>query len=279
MDLRFLDTFLEVARTRHFGKAAENLYLTQSAVSARIKLLEEYFNVSLFVRNRNSILLTSAGEKLIPFAQSMSVTLNDARKSLNEDDLTYLVCAATPNASELFLNNVITGIKASFDTLSIRAEILNSEQLSRQLHERIVDIAFTTELVKSEEVENIPIMHSRLVLLASTDIDKEKIFDNYLHLDWGNKISKKIHSFYPQTKRARFKSSCINIALKQLKNNFSSIILTECLVNNYFIPKKFAFVENIDDVSVPVFLVYLKDTKNTAIADIIDFCQNDLLRL
>ena len=48
MDIRFLTTFIEVAKTRHFGKAAENLYLTQSAVSARIKLLEEYFHTTLF---------------------------------------------------------------------------------------------------------------------------------------------------------------------------------------------------------------------------------------
>lgn len=66
MDVRFISTFLDVAQTRHFGKASENLYLTQSAVTARIMLLEEYFNTSLFIRNRNSIQLTSAGEKLIP---------------------------------------------------------------------------------------------------------------------------------------------------------------------------------------------------------------------
>ena len=58
MDIRFLTTFIEVANTRHFGKAAENLYLTQSAVSARIKLLEEYFHSTLFIRQRNSIQLT-----------------------------------------------------------------------------------------------------------------------------------------------------------------------------------------------------------------------------
>ncbi|WP_082880488.1 MULTISPECIES: LysR family transcriptional regulator [unclassified Oleiphilus] len=39
MDIELLRTFLEVKNTRHFGKAAENLYLTQAAVSARIKQL------------------------------------------------------------------------------------------------------------------------------------------------------------------------------------------------------------------------------------------------
>ncbi|WP_082881977.1 LysR family transcriptional regulator [Oleiphilus sp. HI0043] len=39
MDIELLRTFLEVKNTRHFGKAAEHLYLTQAAVSARIKQL------------------------------------------------------------------------------------------------------------------------------------------------------------------------------------------------------------------------------------------------
>ncbi|SUC17946.1 transcriptional regulator HdfR [Proteus mirabilis] len=40
MDTELLKTFLEVSKTRHFGRAAESLYLTQSAVSFRIRQLE-----------------------------------------------------------------------------------------------------------------------------------------------------------------------------------------------------------------------------------------------
>ena len=40
MDIDLLRTFVEVSSTRHFGKAAQNLFVTQSAVSARIRLLE-----------------------------------------------------------------------------------------------------------------------------------------------------------------------------------------------------------------------------------------------
>lgn len=41
MDTELLRTFIEVSKTRHFGRAAENLYLTQSAVSFRIRQLEQ----------------------------------------------------------------------------------------------------------------------------------------------------------------------------------------------------------------------------------------------
>ena len=71
MNTDLLRTFLEVAKTRHFGHAAENLYLTQSAVSSRIKQLEGTLGVPLFTRQRNNILLTPAGERLLPHAENL----------------------------------------------------------------------------------------------------------------------------------------------------------------------------------------------------------------
>lgn len=277
MDLRFLDTFLEVATTRHFGKAAENLYLTQSAVSARIKSLEEHFNVALFVRNRNSILLTSAGEKLIPFAESMSESMNQARKSLSENDMASLVCAATPNASELALHDFITQVKSGFATVSIRAEILNTDQLSRQLHERIVDIALTTDPIKSDDVENILIMSSPVSIYALNNINEDDVFSNYLHLDWGHKISEKVHQCYPQTKKARFKTSAISIASNALNHGFTSVLMTKQMLKSDA-TKNYVLFDNMEGVDLHIYLVYLKDNKNTVIADLIRFCQANLIK-
>ena len=63
MDIDLLKTFVEVVRTRHFGRAAENLYITQSAVSFRIRQLEQSLGVNLFIRQRNNIQLTAPGGK------------------------------------------------------------------------------------------------------------------------------------------------------------------------------------------------------------------------
>ncbi|MDX1519680.1 MAG: LysR family transcriptional regulator, partial [Gammaproteobacteria bacterium] len=71
MDVDLLKTFLEVHKTRHFGKAAENLFITQSAVSARIRQLEEILGVRLFHRDRKNIQPTACGEKLIAHAENI----------------------------------------------------------------------------------------------------------------------------------------------------------------------------------------------------------------
>ncbi len=82
MDTELLKTFLEVSRTRHFGRAAEALYLTQSAVSFRIRQLENQLGVNLFTRHRNNIRLTSAGERLLPYAESLMSTWLMAKKEV-----------------------------------------------------------------------------------------------------------------------------------------------------------------------------------------------------
>lgn len=82
MDTELLKTFTEVSRTRHFGRAAEALYLTQSAVSFRIRQLENQLGVNLFTRHRNNIRLTTAGEKLLPYAETLMNTWQAARKEV-----------------------------------------------------------------------------------------------------------------------------------------------------------------------------------------------------
>lgn len=80
MDTELLKTFLEVSRTRHFGRAAESLYLTQSAVSFRIRQLENQLGANLFTRHRNNIRLTPAGERLLPYAETLMSTWQLAKK-------------------------------------------------------------------------------------------------------------------------------------------------------------------------------------------------------
>ncbi|WP_306518920.1 LysR family transcriptional regulator [Rheinheimera sp.] len=84
MDTELLKTFLEVQKTRHFGKAAENLYLTQSAVSFRVRQLEQSLGVILFSRFRNNIQLTAAGELLLPHAQAVLAAIQTAKQQLNQ---------------------------------------------------------------------------------------------------------------------------------------------------------------------------------------------------
>lgn len=82
MDTQSLQAFLAVAQTQSFSRAAEQLHLTQPAVSKRIATLEELLGTRLFDRIGRKITLTEAGNLLLPRAQRILFTMDDSRRAL-----------------------------------------------------------------------------------------------------------------------------------------------------------------------------------------------------
>ena len=71
MNLEYIDTFLVVARTGSFRAAAKQLNISQPSVSQHIKKLESAFGSELFIRSNAGNQLTSAAQKLLPYAESL----------------------------------------------------------------------------------------------------------------------------------------------------------------------------------------------------------------
>jgi DNA-binding transcriptional LysR family regulator len=67
-----LDAFFAAARARNFSQAALDLHITQSALSQRIKALEEELDLTLFIRLRRGVQLTEAGERVLRYCQARS---------------------------------------------------------------------------------------------------------------------------------------------------------------------------------------------------------------
>jgi DNA-binding transcriptional LysR family regulator len=85
MDLRQLEYFAAVARQRHFRRAAEDLYVTQSAVSQQIKRLEAELGVALLRRTAGNppVELTAAGEELLARAEAILATVAETRAAMD----------------------------------------------------------------------------------------------------------------------------------------------------------------------------------------------------
>ncbi len=270
MDIRFLVTFMEVAQTRHFGKAAENLYLTQSAVSARIKQLEEYFNAALFVRNRNSLQLTTAGEKLLPFAASLAATLEQTRAAMNEENTQYLSIASTPNAWDMYLKKNLDDMNAHLDDVSLRAEICNNEQLSRMVHERNIDLAITTVPFKSDDVDILELSASVLSLYCSASLVEKPFGRHYISLDWGIKANEIIEKSYPDIKTAGIRTASLQVALNYLSTNESVIILPDEIAQSLVDTGELVMLNSLAPLCVKCHLIYLKQTKSTRLGQFIE---------
>ncbi|TVU88768.1 LysR family transcriptional regulator [Vreelandella titanicae] len=82
MDTQSLQAFLAVADTQSFSRAAEQLHLTQPAVSKRIATLESQVGTRLFDRIGRRIALTEAGSVLLPQARRILFSVEDSRRAL-----------------------------------------------------------------------------------------------------------------------------------------------------------------------------------------------------
>lgn len=77
MNTKLLETFVELARTPHLRKLAERLHATPSALSMRMKNLEEQLGVELFTSDNKMLSLTEEGRRLLPFAEAAISALQD----------------------------------------------------------------------------------------------------------------------------------------------------------------------------------------------------------
>ncbi|MEH2921984.1 HTH-type transcriptional regulator HdfR [Samsonia erythrinae] len=185
MDTELLKTFLEVSRTRHFGRAAESLYLTQSAVSFRIRQLETQLGANLFTRHRNNIRLTPAGERLLPYAENLIGTWQIAKKEVaRSQQHSQLSVGATASLWEAYLTPWLQLLYQQRPLLQLEARIALRHSLVKQLHERQLDLLITTEQPKMEELASQLLGNFSLSLFTSATHPPGQVHP-YIKLEWG----------------------------------------------------------------------------------------------
>src|ERR1700733_11250073 len=85
MDLAALTIFRTVVRENSMTRAAAKLHRVQSNVTARIKQLEEQLGTDLFIRDGRRLVLTPAGETLLPYAERLLALAEEARHAVREN--------------------------------------------------------------------------------------------------------------------------------------------------------------------------------------------------
>ena len=261
MDVKVFRTFLELARVRHFGRAAENLYITQAAVSARIKQLESYFDTQLFIRDRNNIKLTSAGERLISYAEVMVTTLQQAKLELSLDDgkALQLTLGGTPNIWDAYLQNCLSVVTDSFGGYGFMAEVMGREMLSRSLLERTLDMAFAFDQIKADELNCKKVADVVLVLVSTEPDSLDTVFDNkYVYVDWGTRFASEHTERHPKISAPYLRTSTARIALDFILEKGGAAYLPVSLVEPFIASGKLYKVSGVEDWYRPIYLSYRK---------------------
>jgi len=194
VDLELLKTFLEVRRTRHFGKAAENLYLTQAAVSARIRALEELLGVKLFIRSRNNIQLTSEGERLVSHAQTVILAWTRARQelALETGQSSQIHIGVRSGLWNKALQTRLHTLHQQLPEVVLRTEGHMSDAAVKMLLDRTLDIAISYDPPNLPEFNLREIGQISLRLYSSSRgaSIESALADGYVYVDWGSAFAR-----------------------------------------------------------------------------------------
>lgn len=173
MELRQLRYFIAVAEERHFTRAAKQLHVAQSGLSASVRSLERELGAALFVRNTRQVQLTAAGTALLAEARRTVAAAESARDAVaavqgllqGSIAIGALQCLHAVN-----LPSVLAGFLDTYPGLEIGLRHGGSGELTEQVAHGQLDLAFVSRPRRCpEQVVVTPLVSEPLVLACAPD--------------------------------------------------------------------------------------------------------------
>ena len=275
MDISLLKTFLEVSRTRHFGRAADALFVTQSAVSARIKLLESYLGVSLFNRRRNDIQLTPAGMRLVKHAETIVRGWERARHeiALDGEGAVSLAVGCSFDLWGILLRDWAAHLRRQSPQLMLQIEAQSADIVVNRLVNGLLDLAFLFEPPQITNLDTKQVAEIALILVSSRQgLETAAAMEqDYLVVDWGNAFAQIHAANFPDLgpPAARFGSGAL--ALDILLDTGGAAYLPESMVQQQLDQEELFRVEDAPVIKRSAFAVFhLGSTRRQLIESVLD---------
>jgi len=163
--------FRAVAEQLSFRKAAEELYLTQPAVSLQIKALEEDLGVQLFDRAGTHITLTAAGKTLLHYGEQVKALLEEAERdiaALSGEHVGQLALGASTTIAQYVLPRLLGEFRRENPRVHPTLISGNTEHIVEALGKQKISLGFIEGPARNREVKTEPFLEDELVLIVST---------------------------------------------------------------------------------------------------------------
>ena len=186
MDIDLARTFLEIAGSGSFVAAAERLHLTQTAVSARVRALEQQLGRPLFVRNKAGARLTPAGERFVRHATSMVQGWERARQqvALPPGREHGLGVGAEPSLWQPLLADWLGWMHHACPAVALRADVDAPARLLDRVEDGSLDMAVLYNPQQRSGLVCELLLEEKLVLVTSA-ADGRLDAQRYVYVDWG----------------------------------------------------------------------------------------------
>ena len=205
MNLDHIWTFLEVADTGNFNRAARNLNVTQSTVSARIKSLEENFGHALLTRGHAGCELTAAGHQLRQYAVGIQRLWQKSHQAvtLRPGFRSVLAIGAQVSLWERLVLDWIAWMREKVPDVALRVEADYSSSQMRQLADGLLDIGVMYQPRHTPGLVVEKLLEENLVLVATDDREVSPGWiEDYVFVDWGDVFLTEHAEAFPQMETA-----------------------------------------------------------------------------
>lgn len=169
--LRQLRAFLAVATVLNFRQAADELFMTQQAVSASIKQLETQLGCSLLIRSTRNVQLTEAGRSLHAVVESVISELDAALVSTVKEFAEHpppLQLSFPPGGAGELMPHLIDGIKQQFPSRALQFNQLTWDSPTAGLEDGRCDIAILRLPVEHDRIHTVTLLDEPVMLATST---------------------------------------------------------------------------------------------------------------
>jgi len=165
-----LRTFLAVVDAGSYSAAAQLLHMSQPAVSQQIKALEDQLGeIKLFQRQGQRMILTHAGQELLPSARELVQLAERAEQSISalRGKVTGRVTlGCTPSSGERLLPRLLALFRAEYPAVAVELTVAPADALADALAEREVALLLLEEQQRRRGVESVPMGSEPLPLVA-----------------------------------------------------------------------------------------------------------------
>ena len=170
INLEQLRTFLEVVRMGGMRRAAQSLNITQPAVSARVKALEDTLAVALFDRSEGGVTLTKRGGMLVQYAEQFEILSEKVTADIMAPDAIerQLRLGVAETVAQSWLPDFVADLHRQFPRVEIEIDVDVSTNLRDRLLNREIDIAVLLGPISEASVSNIALPGFELAWYVST---------------------------------------------------------------------------------------------------------------
>ena len=168
MTIRHINIFLAVCEAgQNTTKAAEQLHMSQPAVSLAIRELEEYYGVALFDRIGRRLCITEAGKRFWEYASHISTMFDDMEKTLRDwEHLDVLRVGASITVGSRFLPGYVKTFLSQHPGLEIQAQIASTEVLTGKLMANELDFALVEGVPRHPSLVSEDYMEDHLAVIC-----------------------------------------------------------------------------------------------------------------